>query len=359
MNLQEVLNKKELTKDEIVFLLSLEKKDEIEVLRACAEEVLLSLRGNKVYFRGLVEFSNICTSDCYYCGIRKSNNAVDRYQLSKEQIVDAALWCAGQGYGSVVLQSGERNDRAFVDSIIEVVREIKTRSVSMALPEGIGITLCVGEQTEDTYRRFYDAGAHRYLLRIESTSPEIFRRIHPEKQSLDNRINCLKILKKIGYKTGTGVMIGIPGQTIHDLANDILFFKELDADMIGMGPYIVHRQTPMASFENEVNTKHEDIFRMSLKMIAVTRLVLRNVNIAATTALQSMKPDGREQGLTFGANVIMPQLTPTEVRKNYLLYENKPCLDENAEQCRACLTGRIGSVGRVVAVNEWGDRPFQ
>jgi biotin synthase len=153
-------------------------------------------------------------------------------------------------------------------------------------------------------------------------------------------------------------MIGIPGQTVHDLANDIQFFKELDADMIGMGPYIVHRQTPMASYENEVNAKHEEIFLMSLKMIAVTRLVLRNVNIAATTALQSMKPDGREQGLTFGANVIMPQLTPTEVRKNYLLYENKPCLDENAEQCRSCLTGRIGSVGRVVAVNEWGDRPL-
>jgi biotin synthase len=196
MNLQEILNKNELTKEEIIFLLSLEKNNDIEALRARAEELLLTLRGNKVYFRGLVEFSNICTSDCYYCGIRKSNNSVERYQLSKEEIVDAALWCAGQGYGSVVLQSGERTDNAFVDSIIEVVREIKTRSVSHSLPEGIGITLCVGEQTEEAYRRFYDAGAHRYLLRIESTSPEIFSRIHPEKQSLDNRINCLKMLKK-------------------------------------------------------------------------------------------------------------------------------------------------------------------
>ncbi len=357
MNLNDVLNKKEFTKEDVVFLLSLKNVDDVESLRAKAEDLLLTLRGNKVYFRGLVEFSNICTSDCYYCGIRKSNTAVERYQLSKEQIVDAALWCAGQGYGSVVLQSGERTDSAFVDAVVEVVQEIKRRSVSDALPEGIGITLCVGEQKEETYRRFYDAGAHRYLLRIESTSPEIFARIHPEQQSLENRINCLKILKKIGYKTGTGVMIGIPGQTVQDLANDILFFKELDTDMIGMGPYIVHRQTPMASYENDVLAKYDDIFRMSLKMIAVTRLVLRNVNIAATTALQSMKPDGREQGLTFGANVIMPQLTPTEVRKNYLLYENKPCLDENAEQCRSCLTGRIGSVGRVVAVNEWGDRP--
>lgn len=358
MKLNDILNKKEFTKDDISFLLSLENVDDVESLRAKAEDLLLTLRGNNVYFRGLVEFSNICTSDCYYCGIRKSNTAVERYQLSKEQIVDAALWCAGQGYGSVVLQSGERTDCVFVDSVVEVVREIKRRSVSHALPDGIGITLCVGEQTEETYRRFYDAGAHRYLLRIESTSPEIFSRIHPEKQSLENRINCLKILKKIGYKTGTGVMIGIPGQTVQDLAKDILFFKELDTDMIGMGPYIVHRQTPMASYENDVLAKHEEIFRMSLKMIAVTRLVLRNVNIAATTALQSMKPDGREQGLTFGANVIMPQLTPTDVRKNYLLYENKPCLDENAEQCRSCLTGRIGSVGRVVAVNEWGDRPL-
>jgi biotin synthase len=314
------------------------------------------VRGNKVFFRGLVEFSNICSSDCHYCGIRKGNKQVNRYILSKDQIIDAAIWCADQGYGSVVLQSGERTDKSFIDFVEDVVVAIKTKTRSTLMPDGIGITLCVGEQTEESYKRFFDAGAHRYLLRIESSSPTLFRKIHPENQKLETRIQCLQSLRRIGYRVGTGVMIGIPGQTIENLADDILFFKELDVDMIGMGPYIVHNQTPMAIYQEETKQRFEEIFSLSLKMIAVTRLVLRNVNMAATTALQSMKHDGREQGLRFGANVIMPQLTPTEVRKEYQLYEGKPCLDENVEQCRDCLTRRITSVGRVIGYNEYGDR---
>lgn len=356
MDLMSLVKKDALNRSEIIELLSLEEPAEIAILQKEAEEVLLRLRGNKVYFRGLVEFSNICTCDCYYCGIRKGNDNVKRYLLTRDEIINAALWCAEQNYGSVVLQSGERTDPVFISFVEETVASIKERTKSEKLPYGIGITLCVGEQTRETYQRFFDAGAHRYLLRIESTSPELFSKIHPEQQKLENRIACLKTLKEIGYKVGTGVMIGIPGQTIEELADDILFFKSIDADMIGMGPYIVHSQTPMSMYQYDVKCRSEEIFALSLRMIAVTRLVLRNVNIAATTALQSMKPDGREQGLLFGANVIMPQLTPTEVRKEYLLYEGKPCLDENAEQCRDCLVGRITSVGRSIGYNEWGDR---
>ncbi len=343
-------------RQEIIHLLSLESPEEIEQLRSTAEKMLLGLRGDKVYFRGLIEFSNICRSDCYYCGIRKSNSSVDRYTLSKEQIVSSAIWCGEQGYGSVVLQSGERNDSSFIDFVEDVILSIKKGSRTSELPDGVGITLSCGEQSEETYKRWFEAGAHRYLIRIEASDPSLYGALHPQTQPQKPRIDCLKNLKKIGYKVGTGVMIGLPGQTIANLADDILFFKEIDADMIGMGPYIVHNATPMAHYKDEVTSQSENIFRMSQKMIAVTRLVLKDVNIAASTALQAMKEDGRETGLTFGANVIMPQVTPVEVRKNYLLYEGKPCLDENAEQCRTCLSLRVASVGRKIGYNIWGER---
>jgi biotin synthase len=343
-------------RQEIIQLLSLESPEKIEQLRCSAEKVLLNLRGDKVYFRGLIEFSNICRCDCYYCGIRKSNTTVDRYTLSKEQIVSSALWCGEQGYGSVVLQSGERNDPAFIDFVEDVVLSIKKGSRSPTLPNGVGITLSCGEQTEETYRRWFAAGAHRYLIRIEASNSVLYESLHPQTQPLLPRIECLKNLKKIGYKVGTGVMIGLPGQTIENLADDILFFKEVGADMIGMGPYIVHHATPMAHYKEKIASQSENIFLLSQKMIAVTRLTLKDVNIAASTALQAMKEDGRETGLTFGANIIMPQVTPVEVRKNYLLYEGKPCLDENAEQCRTCLSLRVASVGRTIGYNIWGDR---
>lgn len=341
---------------EIIQLLSLETPEEIERLRSSAEKVLLKLRGDKVYFRGLIEFSNICRCDCYYCGIRKSNASIDRYTLSKEQIVASAIWCGEQGYGSVVLQSGERTDSSFIDFVEDCVLSIKKGSRSPELPNGVGITLSCGEQTEETFRRWYKAGAHRYLIRIEASDPTLYGSLHPTSQPLSPRVDCLKNLKKIGYKVGTGVMIGLPGQTVENLADDILFFKEIGADMIGMGPYIVHHATPMVNYKEEIASKSESIFRMSQKMIAVTRLTLKDVNIAASTALQAMKEDGRETGLTFGANVIMPQVTPVEVRKNYLLYEGKPCLDENAEQCRTCLSLRVASVSRTIGYNIWGDR---
>ena len=241
------------------------------------------------------------------------------------------MWCAEQGYGSIVLQSGERRDKKFTDFITDVVREIKKVTRSERLPQGLGITLCVGEQSREVYQNFFDAGAHRYLLRIETSDKELFSFIHPSTQSFDSRKGCLQILKEIGYLVGTGVMIGLPGQSLKHLADDILFFKNSGVDMIGMGPFIVHEQTPFSIYKNE--TQLESNFLNTLKMIAVTRLVLKDVNIAATTALQAIKPDGREQGLSFGANVVMPQITPEEFRKQYLLYAGKPCIDENAEMC--------------------------
>ncbi len=355
MLISEILEKEILERDDIIQLLRTTDPSEMESLRAAAESVLLSKCGPDVFYRGLIEFSNVCASDCLYCGIRKSSADVKRFTLKLEEILAAARWCAEQGYGSVVLQSGERRDKAFIELIEEAVKEVKSATVSEELPQGLGITLCVGEQSPDVYERFFNAGAHRYLLRIESSNPDLFAKIHPPAQRLESRIECLKSLKKVGFQVGTGVMIGLPGQTIENLADDVLFFRDMDVDMIGMGPYIVHSGTPMSIHADYFNQNKESIFTSALKMIAVCRLVLKDVNIAATTALQAMKHDGREQGLRHGANIIMPQLTPVSVRQDYLLYEGKPCLDESAEQCRFCLERRILSVGRRVALNGWGD----
>jgi biotin synthase len=349
------IDKKDFSKEDIITLLSASDPGDIESLRSAAYKMLIDNCGTTVFFRGLIEFSNHCVNDCHYCGIRKSNRDVRRYLLTKKEIVDAAKFCANQGYGSVVLQSGERKDEMFVSYVEDLVRTIKKETVSGLLPNGVGITLCVGEQTRETYERFFRAGAHRYLLRIETTSPELFGKIHPPDQNIESRAECLRILRNVGFQVGTGVMIGLPGQTLLDLADDILFFRKMDIDMIGMGPYIVHASTPMNIYTKEMSERKEEILQLSLKMIAVTRIVLRNVNIASTTALQAMDPVAREQGLQFGANVVMPQATPQHVRHEYLLYDGKPCLDESAAQCSVCLERRIKLLGREVGRDSWGD----
>ncbi|MDI9400694.1 MAG: [FeFe] hydrogenase H-cluster radical SAM maturase HydE [Limisphaerales bacterium] len=344
------------TLDDIVALLqSCENEEQFARLQEEALATTLREIGPEVHFRGLIEFSNICSRDCFYCGIRKSNKKVERYCLSAEEIIELAEWSAKQGYGSIALQSGERSDPAFIDFVEETLRQIKSKTRSAALLNGLGITLCVGEQTKETFQRFFDAGAHRYLLRIETTSPSLFRQIHPSKQSLQTRLRSLEYLKEIGYQTGTGVMIGLPGQTYEDLARDILFFKEFDIDMIGMGPYLSHHDTPMSLYaeENQKNRLH--IFKKSLAMIAATRIVCPKINIAATTALQTIDPAGRIDGLRFGANVLMPQTTPPGFRRNYLLYEGKPAMDENAEETRLALEREINEIGRQVSKNRWGD----
>jgi biotin synthase len=357
MTVRDILRSGHYTPETIAQLLAATDPAEIETVRDAAERVLLDTCGNRVFFRGLIEFSNVCDNDCFYCGIYKANSSVRRYTLTQAQIIEAATWCAGQGYGSVVLQSGERRDEEFVGFVETAVREIKRRTVSNRLPHGLGITLCIGEQTDETYSRLFAAGAHRYLLRIETTSPRLFEAIHPPTQLLTSRIACLISLKRIGYQVGTGVMIGLPGQTVEELANDVLFFRDMDIDMIGMGPYIPHNDTPMAGWPAAVQIDKKDSLRQALLMIAAVRLVLRDVNIAATTALQAIDPVGRESGLQFGANVIMPQLTPQQYRHAYQLYEGKPCMDESADLCRNCLENRIRSVGRDIAIDDWGDSP--
>ena len=269
-----------------------------------------------------------------------------------------AKWAYENNYGSVTLQSGERQDKNFEKFVKDMILDIKEVS------EGkLGLTLCLGEQTEDIYREWFEAGGHRYLLRIETTNEELYKVIHPDNNihSFQKRVDCLKTLKKIGYQVGTGVMIGLPGQTEEDLVNDILFFEKMDIDMIGMGPYVVHKDTPLGKdvINNDLNTEEEKYkrFVLGLKMIAITRLYLKDVNIAATTALQALNPLGRELGLKAGANILMPIITIEEHREKYQLYDNKPCIDDNAEECKACLTGRVSSIGDIVGYGEWGDSP--
>lgn len=356
--LDSILSKEDYTKKDLLYLIGLKKPEELEKLYKKAYEVKEIFVGKKVYYRGLIEFSNRCIKDCYYCGIRLGNKNIERFDMTRSEILEMAEWAYENRYGSLTLQSGERQDKDFVIYITELIKDIKKIGNG-----SLGLTLCLGEQTEETYKKWFDAGGHRYLLRIETTNKELYRKIHPdnERHSFERRKNCLKVLKKIGYQVGTGVMIGLPGQTEEDMINDIYFFKEMDIDMIGMGPYIVHKDTPLgkkvlSSGENDEIKKYER-FSYGLKMIAITRIFLKDVNIAATTALQAINPLGREMGLKAGANILMPIITIPEHREKYQLYDNKPCIDDNADQCKVCLTGRVTSVGDQVGFGEWGDSP--
>ena len=353
--IKEILAKAErgldLSPVEMQALLEISDPAELQDLYDCAYRVKTKNVGKVAYFRGIIECSNICMKDCYYCGIRKSNTNVERFQMDEDEIVREAIWAFENEYGSAVIQSGERQDAAYIDMIERVLKRVKKQTGGK-----LGITLSLGEQTEETYRRWREAGAHRYLLRIETTSPKLYGQLHPEDHKLEARKHCLALLKKTGWQVGTGVMMGLPGQTSEDLVNDILFMKEIDIDMIGMGPYIPHRDTPMgAAIPAYTDEQKKEALTLGLKMIAVTRIVLKDINIAAATALQALEYTGREMGLKCGANVIMPNVTETEFRPNYALYDNKPCTDENSSMCRGCLTRRIDGIGETVGFNEWGD----
>ena len=356
-SLTDLLAKEELAHDDLVAILRTEEPADLDRIRSAAFAVAERQVGPKVYYRGLLEFSNRCRSDCLYCGIRKSNAKVERYTLSEEEIVAVALRCAEAGYGSLMLQSGERRDEAFIAFLERVVGRIKGETRSEALPNGLGLSLCVGEQSRDVYERLRAAGAHRYLLRIETSSPEIFARLHPCGQSFEERVACIDSLSDLGYLVGSGVMIGLPGQSVDDLANDILFLRDHRIDMVGMGPYIPHTDTPMAGYATEYASRRREQLHLTLKMIAAVRLALPDVNIAATTALQAIHPFGREWGIRFGANIVMPLVTPASVRKSYRLYDGKPCLDDAEGACLGCLSDRVATAGREVGVNEWGDAP--
>ena len=331
-----------LTLDELEFLLSLDDPAMCEALYAAANELKLREVGRGVYLRGLIETSNLCTRNCLYCGIRKGNVHVRRYEFTLDEIVAGAKLAAEFGYGAAVLQGGERSDARFVDFVTEAVRRIS------ALPDAPALTLSFGEQTLDTYRKWREAGAARYLLRIETTDPGLYSSLHPE-GTLEGRKAALVRLREAGFQVGTGVMIGLPGQSAAMLARDVEFFRTSDADMIGMGPWIPHRDTPLGIAHP--GTRADDLRRLELglKMIAVTRLQLKDVNIAATTALQSISPaDGRERGILAGANVIMPNVGELEHRRDYTLYDGKAGMDENAESTRRKLDESLAAIGEFV-----------
>ncbi len=350
MDIDYILSKNEISFEEIVFLLKTDNEDKKKLYKYAAK-IKSEFVQNKVYFRGLIEFSNYCSKDCLYCGIRKSNKNVKRYNLSDEEIIEAALFAYQSNYGSIVIQSGELSNPEFTKRISRLINQIHENTNNE-----LRITLSCGEQTSDIYQQWFDDGAGRYLLRIETTNEELFSKIHPndEHHSFKTRMNCLYDLKKIGYQTGTGVMIGLPFQTIEHLADDLLWMKQFDVDMVGMGPYLEHYETPLYPFSDKLLSKTER-FDLALKMIAILRILMKDINIAAATSLQSIDKLGREKAIKVGANVIMPNITPGAYRDYYKLYNNKPCTDENPEDCRPCLEMRIALTDNEIAYNEWGD----
>lgn len=271
-----------------------------------ADEIRKQYVGNDVHLRGLIEFSNICKCHCKYCGLRSDNKSVKRYRMSPEAIIECARNAVNSGYRTIVLQSGEDNYFS-KDILCEIIKEIKIFDTA--------VTLSLGERTYEDYKAFKEAGADRYLLRIETTDRDLYKIMHPG-SDFDNRLRCLKDLKKLGYETGTGCLVGLPGQTPESLADDILFFKEIDADMVGIGPFIPHPDTPLGMY------RHGD-FILALKVMALTRIVLKNVNIPATTAMETLNPNGQILALQSGANVIMPNVTFDEYKENYEIYPDK------------------------------------
>lgn len=350
LQVREIIDNRLFSRDNLVKLLSTTREEGQYILQK-AGEVKEQVIGKKVYFRGLIELSNVCEKDCLYCGIRRSNEAVARYSMTDSEVLEAARFAWRENYGSIVIQSGELSNESFTARIERLIRQIKTLSDNK-----LGITLSLGEQTGSVYRRWFDAGAHRYLLRIESSNPELYGRLHPGDglHRYDQRLNALKMIKKTGYQTGTGVMIGTPFQTITDLANDLLFFRDFDIDMVGMGPFIEHDDTPLKQ-ETANLLPLSERFNLSLKMVALLRLMMPDINIAATTALQAIDPMGREKAIKAGANIIMPNITPGRYRGNYRLYNNKPCTDEEPEQCSGCLDARINLADGEIGYGEWGD----
>lgn len=350
-SVSEILDKQELSKQDIVRLLSVTDKGEHDFLVRKAYSIKESAIGTKAYLRGLIEFSNRCQKNCLYCGIRSENYKVTRYSLTDEQITQVVKLAQKNQFTGIVLQSGEIQNPDFTKRITRLLIKIKK-----ATNAEFRITLSLGEQSVETYQDWFDVGAQRYLLRIETSSEELYKKIHPinELHQYKTRLKCLENIQKIGYQTGTGVMIGLPFQTIENLADDLLFIKQMDIDMVGMGPYIEHVDTPFYNYK-DLLMPLMDRFGLSIRMIAVLRILMPTINIASTTALQSIVPFGREMGLKAGANVLMPNLTPGKYKSHYLLYENKPCVDEEANECIDCLANKVKMVDEEIAYDDYGD----
>jgi len=330
----DIINKAErthrLTKDEIIHLLATTERD--RELFAAADRVRRRYVGDEVHLRALIEFSNICKRNCLYCGLRRENKKLKRYRIEPEMIVDLARKAKTYGYKTVVLQSGE-DDFYTVDKMVAIIKQIKELDLA--------ITLSIGEKTREEYASYREAGADRYLLRIETTDRDLYHKLDPG-MDWDNRVRCLQDLKALGYETGTGCMVGLPGQTLESLADDILFFQSLDADMVGLGPFIPNGDTPLGS-------EPGGTFELSLKMLAITRLLLPDINIPATTAMEALNPNARIIALQCGANVIMPNATEGVYRRLYMLYPGKICVDDTPKKCWHCINGKIFAIGRTVS----------
>lgn len=327
----------ELTKDEIVSLLE-HPFDVGSSLFTAADRVRKKYVGDEVHLRGLIEFSNYCKQNCLYCGFRRDNKNVTRFRLSEEEILKFAQDASNQGYKTVVLQSGE--DPYFtIDRMKKIISEIK--KLDMA------ITLSIGEKTFEEYQAYKEAGADRFLMRIETTDKNIYTKLDPD-MDWNNRLKCLEDIKTLGYEVGTGCLVGIPEQTLESLADDILFFKKINADMIGIGPFIPNENTPLKDAEGGK-------FEMALKVMAITRLLLPDINIPATTAMETLNPNGRLIALQSGANVVMPNVTQGDYRKYYEIYPGKICVNDTPEKCRGCISGKIKSIERTVS-EEYGFR---
>lgn len=335
--IQKLKETQTLTKEEWIRLIDNRTPELAEYLFAEAREVQKLYYGNKVYIRGLIEFTNICKNDCYYCGIRKSNENTCRYRLTKKEILDCCRIGYPLGFRTFVLQGGE--DGYFTDDKMAYI----ISSIKSAYPD-CAVTLSIGEKSYDSYQRFFDAGADRYLLRHETYSAKHYGKLHPHTLRAENRQQCLWDLKDIGYQVGTGFMVGSPYQTTENLAEDMLFLKELNPQMVGIGPFIPHHDTPFKSFP-------QGSLELTLFMLALIRLMLPKVLLPSTTALGTIAPDGRERGILAGANVVMPNLSPQNVRKNYLLYDNKICTDSEAAEGLEKLNIQLKKIGYEISVS--------
>ncbi len=327
----------DLTDEELKVLLLCEDEQVIQYMAQQARAVREKYYGKDVYLRGLIEFSNYCKNDCFYCGIRCGNTRAERYRLSDEQILD----CADQGYDlgfrTIVLQGGE--DPYYTDErMVPIVRAIRERHPDCA------ITLSLGERERESYQRLFDAGADRYLLRHETADKEHYEKLHPAKMSFEHRMQCLRDLRDIGYQVGCGMMIGSPYQTVDHLIKDLRFMQSFKPQMVGTGPFIPHKDTQFAH-EQAGSTE------MTLRILSIVRLLLPDVLLPATTALGTVDPMGREKGILAGANVVMPNLSPTGVRGKYLLYDNKICTGDEAAECIRCMQLRVSKVGYQVVTS--------
>lgn len=335
--INKVKQSRNISLEQLKLLLEINDDEGVHFIREEAVKVCQKTYGNQVFIRGLIEFTNFCKNDCYYCGIRRSNSQADRYRLTKEQVLDCCASGYELGFRTFVLQGGE--DGYFTDDkICDLVSAIKEKYPDCA------VTLSIGEKSKESYKCYFDAGADRYLLRHETADEAHYKKLHPEEMSLAHRKQCLWDLKEIGYQVGCGFMVGSPGQTVETLYEDLQFIRELQPHMVGIGPFISQKDTPFAD-------KASGTMEQTLKLLAIIRLIQPHVLLPATTALGTIHPKGRELGILSGANVVMPNLSPVNVREKYKLYDNKICTGNEAAECRYCMENRMKSIGYEVAVS--------